>query len=707
MKKNVLIALLGLSGLMSAQQGNDALKRELAKDAQKTLEQFDFYAQKKIYQTTAKGNAEKLAKIKKDLSEKRNKVAFFFQGKPYYLKAFDKDQITNSNTDFLQEGTLAGLDRAYNGKGIKVTVFDGGRVYAEHQDFGDKDRITNKENATMSYSSHATGVTGMIGSKGSNIRGTVNGITISGNTKGVMPEATFDVYSFTVTTLPGDSNRKNVNQKLNESQALLSNHSYGGVIGWNWDNQAGDGWYWEGYYDTATRQSYDLNGVYGGTDKSLDDIVYNNPNMIVVKAASNSFGDGPNGTTDKKFYEDFTTGNWIEFNPITDIVPENNCASGYDCIPSGTVAKNIIVVGSTEKITTNNGRYTSVGDITKSSFSSAGPRDDGAIKPDVAGVGSGIFYPSTNAVGSERYGWGSGTSFSAPQVTGIIGLWSEMYQSYFNGKNLNAASAKNLLIHSAQEAGSIGPDVWYGWGFADAKKGAELILEKSKNTIIFEDKTLSSGVKNEMFLKTDGSKPLKVSIVWTDPSHKDIATTHSTAHNVRTPRLINDLDLRLVNMSTNVVYYPWKLNISSPMASATKGDNVVDNVEQVLIETPTAGTYRVEVSNKGNLVDNDLKNKSTQVYSIIATGYTRAMNSLIETNEIAPTLLTEGANKVQVNFLENIKDISVYDMVGRLVRKVTPNKEYFEIDFSGLPAGIYVINATSDNHKLSKKIRKE
>ena len=30
------------------------------------------------------------------------------------------------------------------------------------------------------------------------------------------------------------------------------------------------------------------------------------------------------------------------------------------------------------------------------------------------------------------------------------------------------------------EAGNLGPDVWYGWGFADATKAAQLVIDKKR-----------------------------------------------------------------------------------------------------------------------------------------------------------------------------------------------------------------------------------
>lgn len=718
MRRNVLVVLL-LGSLLNAQQGNDKLKKEMDERRKQLFKQFEFYAQKEVYRNNSTENPKSESVIKQDLKKERETISFFFGGIPYFLKSYDTDQIKNSNVDAIQEGTIDGLTGSFNGEGMKVSVFDGGRVYAEHSDFGSSARITNKEADTVPYSSHATGVTGMMGSKGQNLNVTSrkkdgSPLRVVMNTKGMMPEAIFDSYYFGNSTLSGETEEKDISAKIRDSKPALSNHSYGNVIGWNIkDTPMGIVWYWSGSYNPATGRSFDLNGTYLNRDKELDDIVYNNPYMVVVKSAGNSYGDGPTSSTMFPAYYMKSDGTLAEFNSSTDVIPPDNCSAEYDCIPTGAVAKNIITVGATEKIRTAeegfDGRYAQVSDVKKADYSSAGPRDDGAIKPDIAGVGSNVVYPSTSAAGSTTYNIGNGTSFSAPQVTGILGLWSQIYKSLFAGQNLNAASAKNLLIHTAQEAGNVGPDVWYGWGFVDAKKGAELLVQKKQNKVIFEDKELKNAKKNEILVKTDGSQPLKATIVWTDPSNKNSNyNTYSEAYNDRTSKLVNDLDLRVTNVQTNEVYYPWKLDVNAPRNPATKGDNTVDNVEQVLIDQPAAGVYKIEVSNKGTLVDNDGVNTEKQTYSIIVTGYTGVITSGVISAEASPTLLTDGNNKVNVKFVENINNINIFDMSGRLIRNIAPSSvQTYDVDFSGFPAGIYVLTASSTNHKLSKKIRKQ
>ncbi|MRM86469.1 T9SS C-terminal target domain-containing protein [Riemerella anatipestifer] len=705
MKKIIFVIYVGFGGVIAAQNRNTSLEKKLEQDKNNLFSQFDFYKNRLLSNKTLNKNFSTVTvkNLENKLLSKRKKIDFFFAGKPYFLNIKDLDQIQNSNTDFIQDGRVSGLAKSYNGENIKVSVFDGGKVYEKHDDFGGttSTRITNKEQISSDYSAHATAVTSMMGGIGH----TIGDGTISGNTKGIMPKATFDSYSFMTSTLDGESADKTVYQKILLSKAYLSNHSYGINPGWSYE-EAGDmgkGFYWGGAYDTATKLSYDLNGAYLSNDQKYDDIVYENPSMILVKSAGNSFGDGPSGTSLNSYYED-DNGNYVQFTQA-DTLPSNNCSEGYDCIGPGSLAKNIIVVGATEKITSNNKRYNQSTDVVKADYSSAGPRDDGAIKPDIAGVGSDIFSASSSSTGSNGWAYGSGTSYSAPQVTGIIGLWIQIYKDLFNGSSLDAASAKTLLVHSADEAGNIGPDAWFGWGFANAQKGAELLVKKSNGEVIFENKKLTSGSKESIALNTDGKQPLKVTISWVDPSYKKLPETYGDAHNNRTSKLVNDLDLRIINEKTGEVYYPWKLNINSPMAAATKGDNTVDNVEQVLIDTPSSGTYRVEVSHKGKILNNSGAETQSQDYSIIVSGYTNLVLST-QTSEVTLQDAVVTSNIIFVNPQLITSPVYMYDMSGRLIQTISSNFSQ-SVDVSGLTPGVYIINMMTTNGKVTKKFIKK
>jgi len=176
---------------------------------------------------------------------------------------------------------------------------------------------------------------------------------------------------------------------------------------------------------------------------------------------------------------------------------------------------------------------------------------------------------------------------------------------------------------------------------------------------------------------------------------------------IKLEKAVNDVS-NYLKMNDETRGLQWKLDVNAPRNPATKGDNTVDNVEQVLIDQPAAGVYKIEVSNKGTLVNNDGANAEKQTYSIIVTGYTEIPSPEVIPAEASPTLLADGNNKVNVKFIENINSIKIFDMSGRLIRSIVPSSvQTYDVDFSGFPAGIYVLTASSANHKLSKKIRKQ
>ena len=77
---------------------------------------------------------------------------------------------------------------------------------------------------------------------------------------------------------------------------------------------------------------------------------------------------------------------------------------------------------------------------------------------------------------------------------------------------------------------------------------------------------------------------LKVTTAWTDPAGTPGAAT----------ALVNDIDLELIDPSAGI-HSPWTLDPASPSMPATTGINSVDNVEQVLVDSPEAGLWKIRV----------------------------------------------------------------------------------------------------------------
>ncbi|MGC5745873.1 S8 family peptidase [Chryseobacterium sp. NFX27] len=704
MKKHLLLVSTLAITLISA-QNNEGLKREFEKQNKENSARFDSYVSKRY-------GGDRSSETLKEIEEQRSNLAGFTpNGKPYFYQKEDSRQVSNANADHLNTaGGVVGLTNAYNGEGIKYTIFDGGRVYAAHTAFDNlAGRITNKEATTQIYSAHATGVASFIGGKSIN----VSGGGLSGNTRGVAINSTMDSYRFATTTLPGNTTTSTVFQKILTAQPSISNHSYGTNQGWDVKTVNGvNAWVWPGVFESPST-SMDLQGTYFSQDQNYDQIVYNNPSYIIVKSSGNYFGYGPDYPGTSAFPKYYTDDNGVPVQfAATDTLPTTNCSNGADCIGPGSLAKNIIVVGATDVIATNNFKYTTASDVVHSDYSSAGPRDDGGIKPDISTTGTDVFSAATaeDTVGSTTFSYGSGTSYSAPVVTGVIGLWTQVNKDLFSNQVLNAASAKTLMIHSASEAGNVGPDPWFGWGYINAKKGAELLVGKANNTVIFNNETLTSGTPKTKNIVASGTEPLKVTISWIDPEYVIPANlTWAAAYNNRSSRLVNDLDLRIVDTVTGTIYQPWKLNALAPMTPATKGDNTVDNVEQVVIDTPVAGrTYRIEITNKGTLKNNAGAN-APQNYSIIATGQTQAVLGTGEANALSGLAIAPTITKDIVNILKAPKKSTfvIYDLSGKKLQNGVINSEKESVDLSTYTKGIYIIEVRTDKDVISKKVIKE
>lgn len=263
------------------------------------------------------------------------------------------------------------------------------------------------------------------------------------------------------------------------------------------------------------------------------------------------------------------------------------------------------------------GGYQGSSSVKVSYFSSYGPTADGRIKPDVVAPGENIFFPDTN--GTASYYTDSGTSFSSPAVAGALNLIIEE-NTRQNGANaqLLASTLKGLAIHTTDAAGTnAGPNYKTGWGMFDVKNAATLFAANAFSNglpFIKEVRLFDGDYIQFPVTVTNGTPQLKVTICWSDPA----GAVFPAVLNPTNLALVNDLDLRVVSPA-GVTNFPWVLNPANPSAGATKGDNFRDNVEQVVVSTPTAGTYTVQVTHKAHIV-NAVGQSSAQWVSILTSG---------------------------------------------------------------------------------------
>ncbi|PNU18927.1 hypothetical protein C2E25_14965 [Geothermobacter hydrogeniphilus] len=123
------------------------------------------------------------------------------------------------------------------------------------------------------------------------------------------------------------------------------------------------------------------------------------------------------------------------------------------------------------------GSVGAVGDPTLiSDFSSRGPSScNSAIFPDIVAPGFSILTADISLAGSATYLTASGTSFSAPHITGVMALLRG--QGGFPGASVK--ELEDALRLSAQDLplnAPDGPDNDYGYGLVDAKAAYDLLL---------------------------------------------------------------------------------------------------------------------------------------------------------------------------------------------------------------------------------------
>lgn len=458
--------------------------------------------------------------------------------------------------------TGGGLGLTLDGQGMTARVWDGDVVRRSHNGFGG--RVSTIDDSGTVFSSEGS-------QHATHVTGTIIANTWTGgslNVKGMAFQANARTFNWT----------NDESEAITETAEgmLVSNHSYGVPVTGS----------------TGTLPSWFI-GSYVEDSRVWDEITFNAKYYLPIFSAGND-GDNQNNP-----------------DPI---------AFGIDKLVGNKVSKNVLTIANAEDaVIAANGDLTSV--IINSS-SSQGPSDDMRIKPDIAGNGTGLL--STNSLGNTSVATLTGTSMAAPNVTGTL-LLLQQHQNNLTNSFMKAATLKGLACHTADDAGEVGPDPYFGWGLLNAKKAAETISNNGLSSWISEQR-LNQGQSYVMTVASAGgaSNPLIASITWTDvPGEANNGQRLTPNDTFRA--LVNDLDIRITKDGTT--YYPWKLNNVDPTLPAIRtGDNNIDNVELVRIDNPVAGNYVITITHKGNLVN------GVQDYSLIVTGLSSNF-ALVSTSE--------------------------------------------------------------------------
>ncbi len=502
----------------------------------------------------------------------------------YYITQNNTIAAATTKANQLWPGGSTGLNLSGSSTGLKnkLGIWDEGKILNTHVEL--TGRVTQKDNAS-SVADHST-----------HVAGTMIATGINANAKG-MAYAMPGIVAY-------DFDNDFSEMFAEASNLILSNHSYGIIAGWNYNSSFSR---WEFWGRSGENEDYKF-GYYSEDAQLLDSIAYNAPNYLIVKAAGNNRAyTGPDEGT--KYYR---------FNTSNQMVDAGNRPAGmssndaFGSIAWDANAKNILTVGAVEGIP---GGYNRKEDVVMSSFSSWGPTDDGRIKPDL--VADGVQVYSSNASSNTGYDSRNGTSHASPNTTGSLLLLQEYWSKLKAGAFMRSATLKGLAIHSADEAGSFpGPDYRYGWGLLNVEKAAAMITAavssnnaSASDHLIYEN-NLSNGQRFSTTVIASGKSPLAATISWTDPKG-NVETVNMLNNSAK--KLVNDLDISITKGART--FLPWVLNPAIPALSASRGNNITDNVERINIDSTIPGdTYTITVTHKGNL------QRGQQAYSLMISG---------------------------------------------------------------------------------------
>jgi hypothetical protein len=307
---------------------------------------------------------------------------------------------------------------------------------------------------------------------------------------------------------------------------------------------------------------------------------------------TNSWGDNENGAVQNNYSAASEDVDQFMFDhpDMLILFAAGNSGPGTGSVGSPSTNKNGISVGATLRGTSAN---------SMASFSSCGPTADGRVKPDLTMPGSNIVsarndtnVTSNNCATTTM----SGTSMASPAATGMAALVRQYYTDGFyptgakvaaNARVPSAALVKATLLNSTQVMTGTGtgpiPNNCQGWGRV-LLDNALFFTGQARTLFATDDPGFAqggSGQTRTFTLQVAAGQPLRVTLAWTDFPSTPAASVN----------LNNDLDLVVSGPSGTFLG-----NVFASSQSTTGGTaDRRNNVEQVAINAPAAGSYTITV----------------------------------------------------------------------------------------------------------------
>ena len=240
-------------------------------------------------------------------------------------------------------------------------------------------------------------------------------------------------------------------------------------------------------------------------------------------------------------------------------------------IGSQPSAKNSLTVANANTFESGPAGDNTAGDLRTSS--SRGPTGDNRMKPDITAPGAYIISADSNNMPS-GYIVNSGTSMSAPHVTGILAGLTEHFPILEGNPKLMRAWTKATAL---KKSGNRAPDSQFGFGYINAHRmhysTSDWEIAYNGNTDV---KSGGSGNWASHLVTTDASDTrLVVVIQWDEPP---VTTTGGS-----TP-ILADIELRL----------DWN-NDQSGGNTGDVSSTGADNQQFIIVDNPPVGTHKIKV----------------------------------------------------------------------------------------------------------------
>lgn len=382
--------------------------------------------------------------------------------------------------------------------------------------------------------------------------------------------------------------------------------------------------------------SYDTSSC-GNTDQGVVAASYNAGATIT----SNSWGSPTYGayTATSQSYDVLTRD---AYGPLSGnqqmlhVFAAGNDGPTFESIGSPATAKNVFTVGASEGVR-DEGVADGCGVLAANNandlagFSSRGPTSDGRLKPDIIAAGThiqgaasqdagynatglcgagppnlkGAYYP----IGQTLYTWSSGTSHSTPAVAGAASLVYNYYQRVLKpGQTPSPAMLKALLLNSPRylnglDTGGSLPGLGQGWGSLNL----QTLFDGTPQALV--DQTITLSATGQQYLRSgtivDSSKPLRISLVWTDAPGTPLGNAY-----------VNDLNLQLT-----INGQVYKGNVFNGATSVTGGEfDSRNNVETIYLPAGLSGSFQIKIT-AANLAGDGVPGNATptdQDFALVA-----------------------------------------------------------------------------------------